>query len=110
MDEARQRLDDSRFFEREILMSIFGIMSSPQDKALVNAVNHVADAVLKLVPGGNQGVDCATKADLEDLKSELLSAIEAIQTTSEEDKAILDALLLRIQAQSMKLEALDRKI
>jgi CBS-domain-containing membrane protein len=90
-------------------MNIWSIIMSPQDKALIAAANRIAAAVEKLNPGqGGQG-DCATKTDLEQLKVDLLAAIEAIQETSQEDQDTLNALLTRIQTQSLKLEALDRK-
>jgi len=89
-------------------MSIQSIQNKNEDK-LIAAIHRLSDALLKLATGqGDQG-KCATKEDLNKVEDSILKAIAATQATSEEDEKILEGLLTRIEIQSRKLEALDRK-
>jgi len=90
---------------------IFKKKPMPNEKNLAAALDRLTAAVLKLTPPEPQPAkDCATKEDVLKVEQVVLKAIADAQKLSQEDEQRLDALLLRINAQSLKLEALDRKV
>jgi len=93
------------------LFEIFKPMPSKNDKDLAAALDRLTAAVLKLTPPDTHpSKDCATKEDLLKVEQAVLKAIADGQKLSREDEQTLAALLVRTESQSLKLEALNRKV